>query len=90
MLMVYWSCKKNTILYEQYWNGLGKDYQQMWFSMTKSITSTAFGILVEQKKIDLAASPAQYIPELKNTPYERATIQDALNMSTALAIKKIL
>jgi CubicO group peptidase (beta-lactamase class C family) len=80
--------QNNTILYEQYWNGLNKDYQHMWFSMTKSLTSTAFGILVEQKKIDLTASPTQYIPELRNTPYERATIHDVLNMSTALGFKE--
>lgn len=80
--------QNNTILYEQYWNGLAKDYQHMWFSMTKSLTSAAFGILLDQKKIDLAASPAQYIPELKNTPYERATIQNVLNMSTALGFKE--
>ncbi|MEP6674064.1 MAG: serine hydrolase [Ferruginibacter sp.] len=80
--------QNNHILYEQYWNGLGKDYQHMWFSMTKSLTSSAFGILLQQKKIDLSASPALYIPELKGTPYERATIQDLLNMSTALGFKE--
>lgn len=80
--------QNNIILYEQYWNGLDKDYQHMWFSMTKSLTSTAFGLLVQQKKINLTASPAKYIPELKGTPYDRATIQDLLNMSTALGFKE--
>ena len=80
--------KNNTILYEQYWNGLSRDYQHVWFSMTKSLASIAFGILMEQKKVDLSASPAQSIPELKNTPYERTTIQDVLNMSTALDFKE--
>ena len=76
--------QNNTILYEQYWNGLTRDYQHVWYSMTKSLASIAFGILMEQKRIDLAASPAAYIRELKNTPYERASIQDILNMSSAL------
>jgi CubicO group peptidase (beta-lactamase class C family) len=80
--------QNDTILYEQYWNGLSKDYQHMWFSMSKSLTSAAFGILAEQKKVDFTASPARYIPELKNTPYERATIQDILNMSSALGFKE--
>jgi CubicO group peptidase (beta-lactamase class C family) len=80
--------QNNTILYEQYWNGLDKDYQHLWFSMTKSLVSAAFGLLVQQNKIDLSASPAKYIPELKATPYERVTIQDVLNMSTALAFKE--
>lgn len=80
--------RNDTILYEQYWNGLSRDYQHVWFSMTKSLTSAALGILVEQERLDLAASPSRYIPELKNTPYDRATIQDVLNMSTALGFKE--
>jgi len=80
--------KNNSVLYENYWNGLSRDYQHLWFSVTKSMTSSALGILVEQKKIDLTASPAQYIPELKGSTYERATIQDVLNMSTALGFKE--
>ena len=76
--------KNNSVLYENYWNGLSRDYQHIWFSITKSMTSSAIGILVEQKKIDLSASPALYIPELKGSAYERSTIQDVLNMSTGL------
>ncbi len=50
--------KNNAILYEKYWNGLSRDYQHIWFSCSKSLAaSSAFGILVEQKKIDLSASP---------------------------------
>ena len=80
--------KNNTVLYEKYWNGLSRDYQHLLFSCSKSIASSAFGILVEQKKIDLSASPAQYIPELKGSAFERATIQDVLNMSTALGYQE--
>ncbi|OJW54690.1 MAG: hypothetical protein BGO55_15030 [Sphingobacteriales bacterium 50-39] len=76
--------RHNTILYEKYWNGFSRDYQHIWYSMTKSLTSTAFGILVEQGKIDLSASPVKYVPELKGSPWERTRIQDVLNMSTAL------
>ncbi|MDP2413580.1 serine hydrolase [Daejeonella sp.] len=79
--------KNNTVLYENYWNGLSKDYQHIWFSVSKSLASSAFGILVDQNKVDLSASPAQYIPELKGSAYERATIQDILNMSTALGFQ---
>jgi CubicO group peptidase (beta-lactamase class C family) len=80
--------KNNSVLYENYWNGLSRDYQHLWFSITKSLTSTALGILVEQNKIDLSASPALYITELKGSAYERATIQDVLNMSTGLGFRE--
>ncbi len=80
--------RNNSVLYENYWNGLSRDYQHIWFSVTKSLTSSAIGILVEEKMIDLSASPARYIPELKGSAYERTTIQDLLNMSTALGFEE--
>lgn len=76
--------QNNAIIFEKYWNGLSRHYQHIWFSMTKSLTGTALGILVSQNKIDLSASPVKYVPELKGSPWERTTIQDVLNMSTAL------
>jgi CubicO group peptidase (beta-lactamase class C family) len=80
--------RDNTILFEKYWNGLSRHYQHIWFSMTKSLTSSAFGLLVTQKKIDLNASPVKYVHELKGTPWERTTIQQVLNMSTALGFQE--
>ena len=76
--------QNNTILFEKYWNGLSRHYQHIWFSMTKSLTSAALGLLVVENKVDVNASPVKYVPELKGTPWERTTIQDVLNMSTAL------
>lgn len=76
--------QNNTIRFEKYWNGLSRHYQHIWFSVTKSLTSTALGILVSQNKIDLSASPVKYVPELRGGPWERTTIQDVLNMSTAM------
>lgn len=80
--------KGNTIIFENYWNGLSRHYQHIWYSMTKSLTSTALGILVSQNKVDLAASPVKYVPELKGSPWERTTIQDILNMTTALGYQE--
>lgn len=80
--------KGNEILYEKYFNGLSKDYQHIWFSATKSLTSTAFGILVDQGKVDLNDSPLKYIPELKGSGFERVTIQNILNHSTSIDFKE--
>ncbi len=44
--------QNNTILFEKYWNGLSRHYQHIWFSVSKSLVSTALGILVSQNKID--------------------------------------
>lgn len=80
--------KGDEIRYERYFNGLTRDYQHIWFSATKSLTSTAFGILVDQGKVDLNDSPAKYIPELKGSGFERVTIQNILNHSSSIDFKE--
>ena len=70
--------RHGCIVYERYWNGLTAHDRHIWFSMTKSLVSTAFGILMEQVEIDLTKSPAYYIEELKGSGFERTTIQDCL------------
>ena len=57
--------QNNTILFEKYWNGLGRDYQHIWYSMTKSLTSSALGLLVADGRIDLTASPVKYVTRTK-------------------------
>jgi CubicO group peptidase (beta-lactamase class C family) len=76
--------KDARILHERYFNGLTRDYQHIWFSATKSLTSTAFGILVDEGRVDLNASPADYIPELKGSGFERVTIQNVLDHSSGI------
>ena len=56
--------------------------------MSKSLASAALGILVEQGKIDVKKSPAHYIPELKNSGFERVTIQNLLDMATSIDFKE--
>ena len=56
--------------------------------MSKSLASSAFGLLVEQGKVKLDKSPADYIPELKGSGFERVTIQQLLDHATALDFKE--
>jgi CubicO group peptidase (beta-lactamase class C family) len=56
--------------------------------MTKSLVSTAFGLLVAEGKVDLQASPVKYIPELKDSGFERVTIQQVLDHATAIDFKE--
>jgi CubicO group peptidase (beta-lactamase class C family) len=74
----------SRLLHERYFNGLTGHTQHIWFSMTKSLVSTAFGLLVGQGKVDLGVSPVKYIPELKGSGFERVTIQQVLDHATAI------
>jgi CubicO group peptidase (beta-lactamase class C family) len=38
--------RDGKIVYENYWNGFTAHQRHIWYSMTKSLVSTAFGILV--------------------------------------------
>jgi CubicO group peptidase (beta-lactamase class C family) len=80
--------KGDDVLLERYFNGMSRYDQHIWFSATKSLTTTALGLLVDQGKIDLTASPVKYIPELKGSGFERVTIQQVLNHSTAINFKE--
>ena len=78
----------SRLLHERYFHDFSPHSQHIWFSMTKSLASAAFGLLVGQGKVDLSASPAKYIPELKGSGFERVTIQQVLDHSTALDFKE--
>jgi len=78
----------NRLLHERYFHGFNAHSQHIWFSMTKSLASAAFGLLVAQGKVDLGASPAKYIPELRGSGFERVTIQQVLDHATAIDFKE--
>ena len=79
---------KGTLVYEQYFNGMQANDHHIWYSMTKSLVSAAFGILVDQGEVALDKSPADYIPELKGSGFERTTIQHVLDHMSGLAFKE--
>ena len=80
--------KGDTIVYESYHNGMDAHQQHIWYSMTKSLMSSIAGLLVESGQLDLTKSPADYIPELQGSAFERVTVQQVLNHATALAFEE--
>lgn len=74
----------DKIIHEKYFGSFDASAHHIWYSMTKSLVSTAFGILVHDKDIDLDKSPADFIPELKNSGWDRVTLQQVLDHSTAI------
>jgi CubicO group peptidase (beta-lactamase class C family) len=80
--------RDDEILFERYYGDMNRHDHHIWFSATKSLVSTALGILVEEGKIKLSDSPAKYISELKGSGFERTTIQNVLNHSSAIDFKE--
>ncbi|MDR7208530.1 serine hydrolase [Flavobacterium piscis] len=73
---------KNKLIAEKYDSGFTKDSKILGWSMTKSITSSAFGVLAKQGKIDIY-KPAP-IAEWQKDERKNITINDLLHMNSGL------
>ncbi|MGO4772894.1 serine hydrolase domain-containing protein [Flavobacterium sp. W22_SRS_FK3] len=73
---------KNKLIAEKYDTGFTKDSKILGWSMTKSITSSAFGVLAKQGKIAIY-KPAP-IAEWQNDERKKITINDLLHMNSGL------
>lgn len=55
------------------------------FSVTKSFTGTLLLMLMEQGRIDASKAVVEYLPELRDTAFADATVQQVLNMTNSIA-----
>ena len=76
--------KDNKILHEQYANGMEPSSRHVMFSVSKSILGALFGILKDKGLVDTAALATDYVPELKGSAYDGATVQHILDMQVAV------
>lgn len=73
---------KDHLVAEKYDTGFNKYSKILGWSMTKSITSSAFGVLAKQGKIDIY-KPAP-VAEWKNDERKNITLNDLLHMNSGL------
>ncbi len=79
--------KNDTIVYENYFNGYGRDSIVTSFSVAKSFASTLIGIAIDEELIKDVRDPiTKYLPELKarDQRFAQITIRDLLLMSGGL------
>jgi CubicO group peptidase (beta-lactamase class C family) len=83
--VAYLVIKEDSIVYEQYWDGYGKDSYSNSFSMAKSYVSTLIGIAVDKGFIQNLDQPVgDYIKEFSNDDRRDISIKDLLTMSSGL------
>jgi CubicO group peptidase (beta-lactamase class C family) len=80
--------KDEKILHERYFHDFGPHDQHIWFSMTKSLVSAAFGSLLVTGQVDLDSATVDMVPELEDSGFARTTVQQVLNHSTAIDFKE--
>ncbi len=76
--------KGGTILHESYHNGMDRRTEHLSQSVAKSFVSTTAGILIGAGRIDPSAPVTEYLPELKATGWNGASVQQVLDMTTGV------
>jgi CubicO group peptidase (beta-lactamase class C family) len=78
--------KNEKIVFEQYRNGNDQESRWISFSVTKSVSSMLIGAAIKDGFIKSVNDPVtDYLPRLKNSSYDQATIKNVLNMASGVA-----
>lgn len=76
---------RGQIVTEWYGHGMTPDSPHLVCSVSKSITGTLGGILVDRGLLDPQAPVSRYLPQLADAAYGQCTVRQLLDMSTAMA-----
>jgi len=77
--------KDGTLIFEDYYRGTAKDDLRVSWSVAKSFASGLYGKAIENGQIkSLDETVETYVPALKGTAYEGATIRNVMNMSSGV------
>ena len=81
--------QRDTIIYEQYFNGLTAETTHISWSVAKSVVATLLGIAYEDGLIKSLQDPiTNYLPQLAESGYNEVRIKDILNMSSGVGFNE--
>ncbi|SMH37995.1 serine hydrolase domain-containing protein [Mesorhizobium australicum] len=76
--------KDGAVVYERYFNGMTPRTLHLSQSTAKSVTSCVAGVLVGRGLLDPSRQVTDYLPELADTAWKGATLQQVLDMTTGV------
>lgn len=79
---------QGRITTEHYAAALARHRPHIVFSVSKSITGTLAGLLVQSGQLDPSALVSHYLPETKGSAYGDATVRHVLDMTVAIDFKE--
>ncbi len=85
--LVLWSNGK--LRYEVYRNGETARTRHLMMSVTKSFTGLVAELLIAEGKLDETKLVTDYVPELKGSAWEGATLRELLNMEIGIDFTEI-
>ncbi|RKW41523.1 MAG: class A beta-lactamase-related serine hydrolase, partial [Lautropia sp.] len=75
---------RGQIVYEHYAHGMIEERRHALWSMTKSFTGLIATDLIQSGQLDPSAPVTQYVPELQGSAWDGASVQQTLDMTTAV------
>ena len=75
--------KKGNKVFEWLSENQNSNKSHILFSISKSLTGLIAGVLIEKRLIDESKNITFYIPEVKNSAYDNATIRNLLDMTVS-------
>ncbi|MCE3269741.1 MAG: beta-lactamase family protein [Ramlibacter sp.] len=79
---------KGAVVYQKHYSGMAAHQPHALFSMSKSFTGLLATMLIKEGQIDPGALVSKYLPELKESAWADATVQQTLDMTTAVAFRE--
>lgn len=76
---------KGAIVYQKTYSGMAAHEPHSLWSMSKSFTGLLATMLIKEGVIDPSALVTKYLPELKDSAWADATVQQTLDMTTGVA-----
>lgn len=73
-----------TIVTERYDHGLTPESPHLIFSVTKSIVGLLAGVLADNGMLDVDAAVTHYLPELRGSAFDGATVRHLLDMTVSI------
>jgi len=76
--------RDGTLIHESYYKDTDRDDLRISWSVAKSFMSGLYGQAIEDGLIDIQQPIETYLPQLKGTAYEGATVANILNMASGV------
>lgn len=76
---------KGQVVYQKHYSGMVAHQPHSLWSMSKSFTGLLATMLIKEGAIDPNALVTKYLPELKDSAWADATVQQTLDMTTGVA-----
>ncbi len=80
---------KGQIVHQQYYSGMRAETPHALWSLSKSFTGLLSTMLIHENKLDPKARVSDYLPELANTAWGDATVQQTLDMTTGAQYREV-